>query len=254
MGPVTSKTNRLLETLPAADYRALGLFFERVKLPLGHTLYGCGKRIDYAYLPIDSVVSFLHPTEDGSTVEVGIVGNDGLVGITVCLGGTSMPHRAVVCIGGEALRMPTARLVNEFNSRAFLRSGVLRYAQSFLTQISQTAVCNRLHPVEKRLCRTLLLCHDRVPSNDFSMTQEFLSSMLGGRRESVTVAAGGLQNAGVIRYSRGRIYILDRQGLEASACECYQLISHEYPRLVSADKKPTLPAPPAEDSLSARLA
>lgn len=247
-------TNQLLESLSAADYEALRLPLELVKLPLGRTLYEYGGRTDYAYFPVDSVISLLYTTEDGSTTEVGVVGNDGLVGIALYLGGNSMPHRAVVHIAGKAFRIKAAKLVDEFACRSSLRKRLLRYTQAFLTQISQTAVCNRLHSVEKRLCRILLLCHDRVSSDDFLMTQEFISSMLGGRRESVTVAAGRLQDAGLIRYSRGHIHILDRPRLERIACECYRVISCESLRLLGLEGKPVTQDLRATKSLVGRLA
>jgi len=247
-------TNRLLRSLPAADYEALCPLLELVTLPVGRTLCEYGGRPDHAYFPVNSIVSLLYTTQDGSTTEVGLVGNDGVVGIALCLGGESMPHRAVVYLAGEAFRIRSARLVDEFACRPSLRKHLLRYAQSFLTQISQTAVCNRLHSVEKRLCRNLLLCHDRISSDDFLMTQDFIATMLGGRRESVTVAAGRLQDAGLIRYTRGHIHILDRRGLEAAACECYRVVACESLRLLGMEGRSATSALRASSSLIARSA
>jgi CRP-like cAMP-binding protein len=175
--------------------------------------------------------------ENGSTAEMGLTGNDGVVGIALFLGGQTMANRAVVQIGGGAFRMKVATLKEEFARGGALQKLLLRYTQSLLSQISQTAVCNRLHPVESRLCRWLLLSHDRVKSDELRMTQEFIANMLGGRRESVTVAAGRLQDAGLIHYSRGQIRILSRQGLEAAVCECYHVIKKETDRLFCATSK-----------------
>jgi CRP-like cAMP-binding protein len=169
--------------------------------------------------------------ENGATAEMGLTGNDGAVGIALFLGGQTMPNRAVVQIGGGAFRMKAATLKEEFSRGGPLQSLLLRYTQSLLSQISQTAVCNRLHSVQSRLCRWLLLSQDRVKRDEFRMTQDFIANMLGGRRESVTVAAGRLQDAGLIHYSRGHIRILNRQGLEAAVCECYRVIRNETDRL-----------------------
>jgi CRP-like cAMP-binding protein len=169
--------------------------------------------------------------EDGSTAEMGLTGNDGVVGIALFLGGDTTPNRAIVQIAGGALRMRAKVLQAEFKQGGALQQVLLRYIQALLTQISQTAVCNRLHAVEQRLCRWLLLSHDRVHSHELQMTQEFIAHMLGGRRESVTVAAGRLQDAGLIHYARGHITILDRAGLEATVCECYQVVKNEIDRL-----------------------
>jgi CRP-like cAMP-binding protein len=162
---------------------------------------------------------------------MGLAGNDGVVGVALFLGGDTTPNRAVVQVAGGAFKMPARLLREEFGKGGPLQRALLRYTQALITQISQTAVCNRLHDVEQRLCRWLLLCHDRVSSNELQMTQEFISNMLGGRRESVTVAAGRLQDAGLIHYARGHISILDRQGLERTACECYPIVRAEMDRL-----------------------
>jgi CRP-like cAMP-binding protein len=168
---------------------------------------------------------------------MGLTGNDGVVGIALFLGGHTTPNRAIVQIAGGAFRMKAKILQGEFARGGALQQLMLRYTQALITQISQTAVCNRLHSIEKRLCRWLLLSHDRVESDELLMTQEFISNMLGGRRESVTVAAGRLQDAGLIHYSRGHISILDRKGLEATVCECYQVVKNETDRLVGETRK-----------------
>ena len=187
--------------------------------------------MEHVYFPTTSVVSTLYTMEDGATVEMGLVGTDGVVGVHLFLGADTTPSQAVVVVGGEAFRIKTKTLREAFSLGGPLQCQLLRYTQAFITQISQTAVCNRLHVVEQRLCRWLLMCRDRVETNDLQMTQEFISNMLGGRRETVTVAAGRLQGAGLIRYSRGHITILDRKGLEASVCECYPVVEAECGRL-----------------------
>lgn len=171
--------------------------------------------------------------ENGSTAEMGLVGNDGVVGVALFLGGDTTPNRAIVQIAGDALRMKAKVFQAEFARGGPLQRLLLLYTQALLTQISQTAVCNRLHSVEKRLCRWLLLSHDRVRTDELPMTQEFISNMLGGRRESVTVAAVRLQNKGLIHYARGHIRILDRKGLEANVCECYGIVRAELDRLLN---------------------
>jgi CRP-like cAMP-binding protein len=180
----------------------------------------------------------LHTMQDGSIAEMGIVGNDGMVGIAVFLGGITSPNRALVQVAGSALRLSTKVLRQDFSRLGALHDCLLRYTQALITQVSQTAVCNRLHSVEQRLCRWLLLSHDRVPSDEIAMTQEFIATMLGGRRESVTIAAGHLQEAGLIDYSRGHIKIRDRKGLERHSCECYDVVKIEADRLLGACGKP----------------
>jgi len=187
--------------------------------------------MEHIYFPTTSVVSTLYTMEDGATAEMGLVGTDGVVGVHLFLGGDTTPNRALVVVGGEAFRMKAKTLREEFALGGPLQCQLLRYTQALITQISQTAVCNRLHAVEQRLCRWLLMCRDRVETNELQMTQEFISNMLGGRRETVTVAAGRLQDAGLIRYARGHITILDRKGLEASVCECYPVVEAECDRL-----------------------
>jgi CRP-like cAMP-binding protein len=229
---------RILSNLPDEDYRRLLPSLEPVNLPLGEVLYESSGRMDYVYFPVTCVVSLLHTMQDGSIAEMGIVGNDGMVGIALFLGGITSPNRALVQVAGHALRLSAKKLSEDFSRFGALHDCLLRYTQALITQVSQTAVCNRLHSVEQRLCRWLLLSHDRVPSDEIVMTQELIATMLGGRRESVTIAAGHLQGAGLIDYSRGHIKIVDRNGLERHSCECYDLVKVESDRLLGACGKP----------------
>jgi CRP-like cAMP-binding protein len=224
--------NHIIGALSVDDYESLLPNLHHVTFSLGQLVYESGGHLDYIYFPTTAVVSLLYTTEDGSTAEIGLTGNDGVVGITLFLGGDTTPNRAVVQIAGGAFRMKAKILQSEFARGGALQRLMLRYTQALITQVSQTAVCNRLHSMEKRLCRWLLLSHDRVKSDELLMTQEFISNMLGGRRESVTVAAGRLQDAGLVRYARGHITILDREGLEATACECYRIVKEESDRLL----------------------
>jgi CRP-like cAMP-binding protein len=231
MEPCRPVDNRLLAALPPADYARVQPHLQPVTFALGDLVYDAGGPQDFLYFPTTAVISLLYTMEDGSTAEMGLTGNDGVVGIALFLGGDTTPNRAVVQIAGEVLRIPAPRLQAEFKQGGAVQQVLLRYIQALITQISQTAVCNRLHAVEQRLCRWLLLSHDRVHSHELQMTQEFIAHMLGGRRESVTVAAGRLQDAGLIHYARGHIMILDRPGLEATVCECYQVVKQEIDRL-----------------------
>lgn len=231
MEPHRPVDNRLLSALPPEDYARLQPHLEPVTFALGELVYDIDGPQGALYFPTTAVISLLYTMEDGSTAEMGLTGNDGVVGIALFLGGDTTPNRAIVQIAGGALRISAQRLQTEFKQGGALQQVLLRYIQALITQISQTAVCNRLHAVEQRLCRWLLLSHDRVHSNELQMTQDFISHMLGGRRESVTVAAGRLQDAGFIHYTRGHITILDRAGLEATVCECYQVVKQEIDRL-----------------------
>lgn len=230
--------NRLLSALPAEEYHRLLPQLEPVTLALGAVVYESGKRLHSVYFPTTSVVSLLYTMADGTTAEMGLTGNDGVVGIALFLGGDTTPNRAVIQVAGGALNMKAKVLQEEFARGGALQHVLLRYTQALITQISQTAVCNRLHRVDQRLCRWLLLCHDRVRSDELRMTQEFIANMLGGRRESVTVAAGRLQDAGLIQYARGHIKIIDRKGLEAAVCECYQIVKTEGERLLGSGNTP----------------
>jgi CRP-like cAMP-binding protein len=224
--------NRLLRALPEEEYKRLQPHLQPVQLALGEVIYESGAGLDFIHFPTTSVVSLLYTMENGSTAEMGVAGNDGVVGIALFLGGETTPNQAVVHIAGGSLKMRATVVRSEFQRGGLLQLWLLRYTQALITQISQTAVCNRFHSVEQRLCRWLLLCHDRVRTDDLHMTQELLSNMLGGRRESVTVAAGHLQDAGFIRYARGHVTILQRSGLEASVCECYRVVKNEFDRLL----------------------
>jgi CRP-like cAMP-binding protein len=226
--------NRLLRSLSVEECARLRPSTRGVTLALGQVLYESGEPTDYVYFPTTCVVSLLYTMRDGSTAEMALTGNDGLVGIASVLGGGNIPHRAVVQISGHALKLPARVLQQEFLCGGSLQRILLRYTQALITQISQTAVCNRLHPLEQRLCRWLLLCLDRLNGSEIPMTQEFIANMLGGRRESVTVAAGRLQDSGLIHYSRGHITVLDREGLEKMVCECYKIVDDELNRLIGA--------------------
>jgi CRP-like cAMP-binding protein len=222
--PAGRASNRILQSLPSQDRARLLATVQPVSVALGEVVCEPGKLVDYVYLPTTAVFSSLYTTEDGATTEMFLVGSDGIVGVASFLGGGVTPNQDVVVVAGEALKMKASALRDEFRQGGALQALLLRYTQALITQISQTAVCNRLHAVEQRLCRWLLMCRDRVDHDDLEMTQEFISNMLGGRRETVTVAAGRLQDAGLIRYSRGHITIVDRRGLEALVCECYLVV------------------------------
>lgn len=224
--------NFLLAGLPPEEYERLAPYMEVITLKLGQVLYESGEQIEYLYFPLTSMISLLQTLEDGMTSEVGLTGNEGVIGIALFLGGDTTPNQAIVQIGGQAIRLKANLVQAEFRRGGTFQLILLRYTQALITQISQTAICNRLHAVEQRFCRWLLLSHDRVKSNKLEMTQELVAKMLGGRRESVTVAAGRLQDAGLISYVRGQITILDRPGLEKSVCECYQVVKTEYERLL----------------------
>ena len=224
--------NRLLAALPAADYERLRSQLRPVEFSLGEVIYEFGGRLDYVFFPTTSIISLLYTMENGTSAEMGLTGNDGVVGIALFMGGGTMPNRAVVQSAGGALKMKANVLQDEFALGGKFQKLLLRYTQALITQISQTAVCNRLHSVEQQLCRWLLLSHDRLKTDELIMTQELIADMLGVRREGVTVAAGHLQDAGAISYVRGRIQILDRQKLEETVCECYQVVKDEFERLL----------------------
>ena len=224
--------NRLLAALPAEEYERLRPNLREVSFSLGEVVYEFAGQLDYVFFPTSSIVSLLYTMENGSTAEMGLTGNDGVVGIALFMGGGTMPNRAVVQSAGGALRMKAKILQHEFAYGGKFQQLLLRYTQALITQISQTAVCNRLHSVEQQLCRWLLLSHDRLKTDELVMTQELLADMLGVRREGVTVAAGRLQDDGAISYVRGRIQILDRQKMEETVCECYRVVKDEGDRLL----------------------
>jgi CRP-like cAMP-binding protein len=231
-GHHTPKQNHLLAALPAADYERLLPELELVPLPLGWAVYESGGHLGYLYFPTDSIVSLLYVMENGASAEIAVTGNDGLVGIALFMGGESTPNRAVVQSAGYAYRLRAAVMKKEFERGGPLQHLLLRYTQALITQMAQTAVCNRHHSVEQQLCRWLLLSLDRLPSNELKMTQELIANMLGVRREGVTEAAGHLQTAGLIHYSRGHITVLDRPKLEQQVCECYGVVKREMDRLL----------------------
>jgi CRP-like cAMP-binding protein len=224
--------NRLLASLPTEEYERLRPNLREVAFSLGEVVYEFGGQLDYVFFPTTSIVSLLYTMENGTSAEMGLTGNDGVVGIALFMGGGTMPNRAVVQSAGGAFRLKAKVLQDEFARGGRFQYLLLRYTQALITQISQTAVCNRLHSVEQQLCRWLLLSHDRLQTDELVMTQELIADMLGVRREGVTVAAGRLQDAGAISYVRGHIQILDRQGLEATVCECYQVVKDEFDRLL----------------------
>jgi CRP-like cAMP-binding protein len=224
--------NHLLDALPPADYARLELHLELVPLRLGDVLYEPGVQLRYVYFPTTSIVSLLYVMEDGASAEIAIVGNEGILGISLFMGGETTPSRAVVQSAGHGYRLRAQLLKNEFGRFGLMMHLLLRYTQALITQMSQTAVCNRHHSIDQQLCRWLLLSLDRLSSNELSMTQELIANMLGVRREGVTEAAGKLQDVGLIRYRRGKITVLDRPGLEERCCECYQVVKAEFDRLL----------------------
>lgn len=232
LSPHDPVENRLLAALPSEEYQRLLPHMEQVSFSLGKVVYESGGRLDYVYFPTTAIISLLYTMEDGATAEMGLAGNEGVVGIALFMGGNTMPNRAIVQSAGEVIRMRAKALQDEFAKGGKFQLLLLRYTQALITQISQTAVCNRLHSVEQQLCRWLLLSHDRVEADELVMTQELIADMLGVRREGVTVAAGRLQDDGAISYVRGHIKILDRQKLEATVCECYRVVKDEFDRLL----------------------
>lgn len=230
-GPVPLQ-NHLLAALPEDTQSRLFPILEPVTLPLGKVLYESGDTLRHVYFPTDSIVSLLYVMESGASAEISVVGNEGLVGISLFMGGESTPSRAIVQSAGSAYRLPGQQLKDEFNRHGEFQNLLLRYTQALITQMSQTAVCNRHHTIDQQLCRWLLLSLDRLPDNRLTMTQELIANMLGVRREGVTEAAGKLQRAGVIHYSRGQITVLDRPKLEQLSCECYAVVKRETDRLL----------------------
>jgi CRP-like cAMP-binding protein len=231
---MVAQYNHLLAALAPSDIEPLTPHMELVSLPLGEALYESGKVLRHVYFPIDSIVSLLNVMEDGASAEIAVVGNDGVVGVSLFMGGESTPSRAVVQSAGHAYRLKGAVLKTEFNRAGSLQHLLLRYTQALLTQMAQTAVCNRHHTLDQQLCRWLLLSLDRLSTNELIMTQVLIANMLGVRREGVTEAAIKLQHAGLIHYSRGRIVVLDRPGIEARTCECYAVVRKETERLLPA--------------------
>jgi CRP-like cAMP-binding protein len=230
----TPRDNGLLAALPEKDYQALLPFLESVDLPLGSAVYESGGEQGYVYFPTSSIVSLLYVLADGASAEIAVTGSEGLVGIALFMGGETTPSRAVVQSGGHGYRLRASVLKTEFERGGALQHLLLRFTQALITQMTQTAVCNRHHAVDQQLCRWLLLSLDRLDTNELVMTHELIANMLGVRREGVTEAAGRLQAEGLIEYSRGRITVLDRPHLEARVCECYAVVKKEYDRLLPA--------------------
>jgi CRP-like cAMP-binding protein len=226
------RQSSLLAVLPEGESKRFFPHLEHVSLPLGKALYESGDQLNHVYFPTTSIVSLLYELENGSSAEIAVVGHEGIVGIALFMGGDTMPNRAVVQSAGQAYRLPGAMLKQEFNRAGALQHLLLRYTLAMLTQMAQTAVCNRHHSVDQQLCRWLLLSLDRLPSNELTMTQELIANMLGVRREGVTEAAGKLQSAGLISYNRGHITVIDRAGLEKRVCECYDVVRKEFLRLL----------------------
>jgi CRP-like cAMP-binding protein len=227
-----SQKNRLLAALDVADRAAWLPQLEAVDMPLGKALYESGNKLTHVYFPTTSIVSLLYVMENGASAEIAVVGNEGIVGISLFMGGESTPSRAVVQSGGVGLRLKANILMKEFNRAGPVLHLLLRYTQALITQMSQTAVCNRHHSLDQQLCRWLLLSLDRLQSNQLVMTQELIANMLGVRREGVTEAAGRLHRAGIIKYQRGHITVLNRALLEERTCECYAVVKKEYDRLL----------------------
>jgi CRP-like cAMP-binding protein len=224
--------NHLLAALSATEQERLYPHLQLAEMPLGKVIYEPGDVLPHVYFPTDCIVSFLYVLEDGATTEISVVGNEGLVGVTLFMGGESTPGRAVVQSAGHAYRLSGQRLKEEFHRNDHVRLLLLRYTQALITQMAQTVVCNRHHSVDQQLCRWLLLALDRLPSNELIMTQELIADMLGVRREGVTEAVGKLDRLGVITHSRGHITVLDRPALERLACECYAVVKKETDRLL----------------------
>jgi CRP-like cAMP-binding protein len=233
---VGPRQNRLLEALPDGEWERWLPHLEAVEMPLGKVLYEPGARLTHVYFPTTSIVSLLYVMEDGASAEIAVVGHDGLVGISLFMGGESTTNRAVVQSAGQGFRLKANLLMLEFNRAGPVLHLLLRYTQALITQMAQTAVCNRHHSLDQQLCRWLLLSLDRLPSYELIMTQELIANMLGVRREGVTEAAGNLDKAGLIRYRRGHITVLDRDGLEKRTCECYAVVKREYDRLLPETK------------------
>jgi CRP-like cAMP-binding protein len=231
--PHSPNQNHLLAALPAPEFDRILPHLELVPMPLAEALYESGGRLNHVYFPTTSIISLLYVMEDGASAEIAVVGNEGVLGIALFMGGETTPSRAVVQSAGFGYRLKASIIKLEFNRGGAVMHLLLRYTQALITQMAQTAVCNRHHSVEQQLCRWLLLSLDRLPGNELSMTQELIANMLGVRREGVTEAAGKLQRNGLIRYTRGRITVLDRPKLEKTVCECYAVVKKEFDRLLS---------------------
>jgi CRP-like cAMP-binding protein len=229
---MTPNQNHLLAALPAEIFERISPHLELISMPLGEVLYESGGQLHHVYFPTTAIVSLHYLMESGASAEIAGVGNEGVLGISLFMGGNTTPSLATVQTAGSGYRLKGRLMMEEFNRAGPMLRLMLRYTQALITQISQTAACNRHHSIEQQLCRWLLLTLDRVPSNELTMTQELIASMLGVRREGITEAAGNLQRAGLISYRRGHITVLDRSGLESRACECYNVVKKEFHRLL----------------------
>ncbi len=229
---IDPQANHLLACLPAPDFLRWAPQLECVDLPLGRVLYESGMSLSHVYFPTTAIVSLLYVMEDGASAEIAVVGHEGIVGVSIFMGGDTTPSRAVVQSAGKGYRLPASTLKEEFGKSNAVLHLLLRYTQALITQMAQTAVCNRHHSLDQQLCRWLLLSLDRLSGNELVMTQELIANMLGVRREGVTEAALKLQRDHLIRYARGHITVLDRPGLEARSCECYAVVKKEYDRLL----------------------
>jgi CRP-like cAMP-binding protein len=231
--PHNPNRNHLLAALPAAEFGRLAPYLEPVAMRLGETIYEPGERLQHVYFPTTAIVSLLYIMESGASAEMAGVGNEGVLGISLFMGGETTPSSAVVQTAGHCYRLEARLLKEEFNRAALVQKLLLRYTQALVTQMTQTAACNRHHSIEQQLCRWLLLTLDRLPSTELIMTHELVAGAFGVRRESITEAAGNLQRAGLIGYRRGHISVLERSGLEAGACECYAVVKKEFSRLLA---------------------
>ena len=231
---IDPRQNHMIAALSDLDWQRWQPMLEPVAMPLGDVLYESGGTLAHVYFPTTAIVSLLYVMENGASAEIAVVGNEGLVGISLFMGGDSTPSRAVVQSAGQGYRVPAQTIKSEFDQAGAVMHLLLRYTQALITQMAQTAVCNRHHTLDQQLCRWLLLSLDRLSGNELNMTQELIANMLGVRREGVTEAALKLQQAGLIRYARGHIHVLDRPGLERRTCECYQVVRKEYARLLPA--------------------
>ena len=237
------RDNHILSALPIEERDRLFPYLKLVAMPLGLVLYESGETLRHIYFPTNSIVSLLYVMKDGASAEIAVVGNEGVIGVALFMGGETTPSRAIVQSGGSAYRLEGKRLKIEFKRHGQMLHMLLRYTQSLITQMAQSAVCNRYHSVNQQLCRWLLLSLDRLKSNELKMTQELIANMLGVRREGVTAAAGELQKLGVIRYRRGKITVLDRARLEQLSCECYAVVKQETDRLLLGAMRRSQPAP-----------
>jgi CRP-like cAMP-binding protein len=233
LSPHSPNQNHLLAALPTAEFERLAAHLELVPMPLGELLYEPGVKFQYAYFPTTAIVSLRYVMETGASAESAGVGNEGVVGISLFMGGDTMPSSAVVQVAGHAYRLEGRLLLQEFSRASLMQRLLLRYTQALITQMTQTAACNRHHSIEQQLCRWLLLALDRLPSNELIITHEMVANILGVRREGISEAAGKLQQAGFIRYRRGHITVLERSGLETRVCECYTVVKKELSRLLS---------------------